>query len=212
LATIRFQGLASYIRSRSLANLVDRWGWKDPRNTYALPLWLDVFPDAQVINVYRNGIDVANSLYERELRRLELERLTSPLLSCRCLSLEHAFDLWTEYVEMSFGVTADLGASQVLHVQYESLLQNPRSEFTRILQFCKVDNIENMLSAVDQIRPDRAYAFLDRPKLVDFYSERAGHPYMVTLGYGDLIRPDLKSEPISPHSDLLGNQPSARGE
>src|SRR5437588_3783735 len=42
------------------------WGWKDPRNTYLLPLWLDVFPDAKIVHIYRHPMDVAQSLAVRE--------------------------------------------------------------------------------------------------------------------------------------------------
>ena len=38
------------------------WGFKDPRNTFTLPYWLRLFPDARIIHIYRNGMDVAISL------------------------------------------------------------------------------------------------------------------------------------------------------
>jgi hypothetical protein len=47
------------------------WGWKDPRNSFLLPLWLDVFPDARVVHVCRHPLDVARSLRRREGRALE---------------------------------------------------------------------------------------------------------------------------------------------
>jgi hypothetical protein len=46
------------------------WGWKDPRNTYLLPLWLDLFPEARVIHIYRHPMDVARSLQLRENRNV----------------------------------------------------------------------------------------------------------------------------------------------
>jgi hypothetical protein len=44
------------------------WGWKDPRNSITLPVWLKLFPDARVIHIVRNGVDVAESLYRRQQR------------------------------------------------------------------------------------------------------------------------------------------------
>jgi hypothetical protein len=51
-------------------NLDIAWGWKDPRNIFLLPLWLDIFPDAKIIHVFRNGVDVAYSLAQREKSRI----------------------------------------------------------------------------------------------------------------------------------------------
>lgn len=65
-----FLGAKRYLKYGSLLKLDFRWGWKDPRNTFMLPFWLDIFPKAKVIHIYRNGIDVANSLAYRELQRI----------------------------------------------------------------------------------------------------------------------------------------------
>ncbi len=43
------------------------WGWKDPRNSVTLPLWLDLFPDARVIHVRRDPEAVVASLHRRAL-------------------------------------------------------------------------------------------------------------------------------------------------
>src|SRR5262249_51761949 len=63
---ISFLCLAAYLRYRSITNMKQPWGWKDPRNTYTLPIWLDVFPHAKVVHVYRHGVDVAHSLRVRQ--------------------------------------------------------------------------------------------------------------------------------------------------
>lgn len=42
-----FLGWMRYLRYRTPANLDVPWGWKGPRNTYTLPIWLDVFPRGQ---------------------------------------------------------------------------------------------------------------------------------------------------------------------
>lgn len=66
-----FLGPGRYRKYRSAFNLDFPWGWKDPRNSILLPLWLEIFPQARVIHVLRNGVDVAASLARREEERLQ---------------------------------------------------------------------------------------------------------------------------------------------
>jgi hypothetical protein len=70
-AAISYLGPANFIRYRSVFRLTIPWGWKDPRNTFLLPLWLDIFPEAKIVHVFRNGIDVAQSLHNRERARIQ---------------------------------------------------------------------------------------------------------------------------------------------
>src|SRR5207302_9249377 len=99
-----------------MAALASPWGWKDPRNTFTLPMWLHIYPDAKLISIERHGVDVAESLrasemsnlkgaaqrYERYpalsfLRQSEDSFVDSP----RCLSLDGGFSLWSAYVSQA---------------------------------------------------------------------------------------------------------------
>jgi hypothetical protein len=71
VATVSYLGPIRYLKHRSLRRLPFAWGWKDPRNTFLLPLWLEVFPGARVVHVVRNGVEVAASLARREAARRE---------------------------------------------------------------------------------------------------------------------------------------------
>jgi len=44
------------------------WGWKDPRNTFTLPRWLECYPQARVLVVQREAEDVVRSLQQRNSR------------------------------------------------------------------------------------------------------------------------------------------------
>jgi hypothetical protein len=46
------------------------FGWKDPRNTFTLPVWKQVFPNLRVIHIARHGVDVAASLARRHAESL----------------------------------------------------------------------------------------------------------------------------------------------
>lgn len=90
LSVLSYLGPNNFLRYKSVYNFDLPWGWKDPRNTILLPLWLDLFPDAKIIHIYRNGIDVAQSLSFREKRRIEIiihgkERLSERVMRQRIL-------------------------------------------------------------------------------------------------------------------------------
>ena len=92
------------------------WGWKSPLTTFTLPIWLDLVPHAKVIHIYRHGVDVANSLRQRENRdwerRAPFSKGVLPVsgVTCHpakdwgvyqsppCDSLEGGLTLWEEYV------------------------------------------------------------------------------------------------------------------
>ena len=64
--TVRYFGLDPWARNGSLIHEQRPWGWKDPRNSLALKVWLEIFPHAKVLHVVRNGIDAADSLLVRD--------------------------------------------------------------------------------------------------------------------------------------------------
>ena len=69
-SVLSYLGPKHFLKYRSVFRLDSPWGWKDPRNTFLLPLWLEIFPDAKLIHIYRNGIDVAQSLLTRQVEWL----------------------------------------------------------------------------------------------------------------------------------------------
>jgi hypothetical protein len=49
---------------------LSRWGFKDPRACVILPLYLEIFPNAQLLHIIRNEDDVAASLAARKKKGL----------------------------------------------------------------------------------------------------------------------------------------------
>ena len=168
------------------------WGWKDPRNSYTLPLWLTLFPEAKILHVYRNGVDVANSLVTREKGRAN--KLQNQNFSFRCLEFNSAFDLWSEYVGMCLRLTEKLSQGQAFSLCYEEFLVQPVRHLAELSNFLDINVDEGMIAqATHNILPNRAYSFRGKPELEGHYEERRHHRLMVSLGYADL-RPS-NSEP-----------------
>lgn len=177
-----------------LGNIPGPWGWKDPRSSFTLPIWAEVFPMPKVIHIYRNGVDVSNSLLTRELNRDN--KLKNAFFSCRCLDLTEAFALWKEYVHMCLTLTGSLPAEQVHTLCYESLLTDPISGVRDLAKFLSIPIPETKLSELAQeIRRARAFAFLENPQLSSFYEGCRNDSLMKMLGYSELQNNKNGSEP-----------------
>jgi hypothetical protein len=108
-----------------------RWGEKTPQHTLCWRRILPAFPGAQVINVVRDGRDVALS-YKRAF-----------------FGPKHVYPLaerWKQYLESAEEARAFLGEEAYLQVRYEDLLASPEQELRRICSFLKEDFDPAMLT------------------------------------------------------------------
>ena len=104
------------------------------------------------------------------------------------MSLDCAFSLWADYVEVNLK-TADGLAPRLVHtLSYEELLEKPMEVLPAVAQFAGLQADEAKLtSVVRDVRRDRGCAFTNDPELVEFYRRCVDHPLMLRLGYGNLV-------------------------
>ncbi len=202
----RFTGLKQFLTSRGISNLGRRWGWKDPRTVFTLPLWLQLFPNARILYIVRNGIDVASSLRAREVRELErriaefdrkaARRGSHTLLeragfkgSARCLTLQGGFSLWEEYVQEAEARLATVPNERMV-VRYETFLDaptHPEHGLATIAKFCGLEvSPEGIKAAVSTINAGRSCAFLSDPELRALYEQVRATHWMKEYGYEHL--------------------------
>ena len=169
------------------------FGWKDPRNTFTLPVWKQVFPNLRAIHIVRHGVDVAASLARRHaeaLRAATGESVPSALTvirdhalgvlsSRRGWTLAEALTMWEQYVEKARQESAALG-ERALEVRYEDLLLQPERVIPAIAEFCRVPVPERHEALLDGLERGRAFAFRRDPELVAF----AGSVREVLARYG----------------------------
>ncbi len=121
------------------------WGFKDPRNTFTLQAWLELFPKSKVIHVVRHPAAVADSLQRRNQVEGEVfdERLNN-----------HQFniELWKTYVSTAEKQLSELPSQRKLTVKYEDLLAGGRT-LTNLGRFVGVDLVREFS---ELIYPDRA--------------------------------------------------------
>lgn len=177
------------------------WGWKDPRNTFTLPVWREIFPEAKIIHVYRHGVDVAASLTARVNKSLSsapmrlrwddflkkrLYRRTSTALSARCYTLEGSFSLWETYMKEAEKHVKTM-KNQILEIRYESFLSEPEKHMERLVDFCDLHATDTLIKdAIKSIRPNRAFAYMNDPALREF--SQGVEKRLAIYGYRYLLR------------------------
>lgn len=185
---ISFLGLSDYIKYRTPAALDVPWGWKDPRNTFTLPVWLDIFPDAKVIHIYRHPLDIINSLRTRRkkgLSRLKEKRgifktVYRYYLAYRNLGTQRVFTdirgaslgegllMWEEYMDEARKYAAGLGG-RAIEIRYEDFLADPSTVLGRLAEFCGLrPDPDAIQKSAGQVNESRGYAFLKDPELKEY--------------------------------------------
>lgn len=180
---VNYIGWGKYLRYRTPFNIVFPWGWKDPRNTFTLPIWLDIFPNAKVVHIYRHGVDVANSLKVRQERLLNSKKILYKKLksffwlrpkrggftdTVRCTTLEGSFSLWEEYLEEARSHLHNL-KNQAMEFKYEDFLSEPYKMLESMVNFCDLTPDDEKIEKVAGYdEKARAYAYLGNPELKIF--------------------------------------------
>ncbi len=202
---MNFLGPRNFVRYRSIERFDRPWGWKDPRNVVTLPLWLKVFPQAKIVYIVRNGVDVAQSLVVMEekvvaQRRRKRRRLIPSLRkrsvleragfkgAVRCLSLEGGFSLWEEYAAYGEEHLAAAPNERIV-LQYEHLLTDPKPFLSELVRFCGLDAPPDTVldDAAANIDRKRAFAFTEEPALRDFYLKVKETSWMKRFGYSEVL-------------------------
>jgi hypothetical protein len=180
--TASFLGWTRYLKYRSIFHIDIPWGWKSPLNTFTLPIWLDLFPNAKVIHIYRHGVDVANSLRVRgrkDMRQNWVRKLYYKLRplhwvwpkqgefmdSVRCHSLDDGLSLWEEYMAEARMHVEELG-ERALELRYEDFLAEPLPALSKLAQFCGLPaNPSAVQQAAGRVKLERAFAYRKNPEL-----------------------------------------------
>jgi oligoribonuclease NrnB/cAMP/cGMP phosphodiesterase (DHH superfamily) len=182
---------------KNLVNSNDFWAWKDPRNTFTNKIWNKIYPNAKMIHIYRNPIDVAESLRIREEQFQDLrgtqtntgikKKIKEKLLinkrlysqSLRVNSIEEGVKLWAQYTAKAISLEEN-----IIHISYEKMLEKPEEIISQICNFIalKTDNLslKKVLAGIDS---SRKYAFLSNQELVGKYNLIKNNSLVQKLGY-----------------------------
>jgi len=161
------------------------WGWKEPRTTVLWPIWKGVFPQAKFIFLYRNGIDVAQSLRRRAESHITI--VDKSFSSPRCMELNRAFKVWEEYNELYVALKERYTDADIFEVCYENLLRDPIVELQKIIKYLELNADTDLVEEVAaKVNSTKAYSFIDDKELKDFYEVTRNNPMMKKFGYDNL--------------------------
>lgn len=176
-----FLGWKTHLRTRSLLTYNEPWGWADTLTSFALPLWLRVFPKARVVHVTRNGVDVALDLTDRELERRA--QLKSRARSSRCLDPVRAFDVWSDYITAAKACTGRLNPERLLELRCEDLAERPAELLDELLAFAQVElDDEQRAEVLGSLEPLPVDAYQATPEGQALHRRLSGHALMKDLG------------------------------
>jgi hypothetical protein len=197
LRALSYLGWPRLARYRSVANQDDLWGWKDPRSTWTLPVWRELFPNLRVVHLLRHGVDVAASLrrvgqglgMDDESRQAGVRlgafrwrgrRVPRPVFRGRWVeeaarfdSLQPGLELWARYVEHARGQMRDLG-DRAIELRFEDLAGDPEPGILALGRLCGVEPSRTQLDeAAALVDRGRSAAYERDPELRAF-AERSG--------------------------------------
>ena len=198
---MEYLGPKKFWSYNSLMELDFPWGWKDPRNSFTLDIWIKIFPDAKFVHIYRNPMDVAESLRKRTLKykkefkwniKKEIKFFFLKTISYgdsqRLENIEEGIKLWEEYVSRIFEMDKKYNLN-ILHIKYEDLVENPVDNMQKILKKIELKYTNSQLEkAVKEITPKKKYAFLSNSNLIRIYNKTKNNEIIAKLGYHNLLR------------------------
>lgn len=198
LSVSGFTGILPFLKGETpIRGFSQPWGWKDPRNTFTLPLWKEVYPDAKIINIYRDGVSVAASLRNRRYKISEIKYRRCKAAGlynfrkkrggffgrARCKTLEGGFTLWESYVKEA-SRHAENYRQETLSVKYEEFLAQPLATAKNLADFCGLAPSQELLERVcAKINPERSLAYRKDEELRQYFDVVRQNPTMTSLGY-----------------------------
>ena len=115
-------------------NTYEQWGWKEPNTHIFLPALIKRYPKVKYIHVMRNGLDMAYSKNQNQLK-LWGEKL---LGYKPAITPEESLKYWIE-VHKRIVDLQQIQPENIIIINYDELSSGSQSEMNKIIQFTDVD-------------------------------------------------------------------------
>lgn len=153
LINVKHDEIMELINSKKLVSHNDKkqlWAFKDPRTVLTFDIWKKIYPNAKIIIVYRNGLDVANSLSYREKKAknkksfvsarnlIPMFKHTSELVENR----EYAFKIWEYYNSILLANDDYFNENSAMKIKYEDFVCGGKESIESLINYLGM-NVEN---------------------------------------------------------------------
>jgi hypothetical protein len=176
--------------------LIGKFGWKEPNSHFIMKRLHSKFKDMKFIMVVRNGLDMAFSKNQNQLR------LWGPSLLPNSKFDKHGHIIYTPELSMKYWTLvhkkimeqSKTMGKNFLMINFDKLCNEPEDELTKLLQFLELDNsyMEEIKSMVDKPSSQGRYKTEDLRKF-----DKKDIEYAKELGFDIEMnenKPKLKSK------------------
>ena len=119
-----------------------RWGDKTPYYVLHLRTIKEMFPNAQIIHVIRDGRDCALSMFGR---KYDLD----------IYNTYHAAKYWQQYVETGQAIGQELGSDAYYEIRYEDILADPVGAMRKICVFLEEEYNDSLVNFKKSSEPGK---------------------------------------------------------
>jgi len=141
-----------------------RWGWKNPRSMYILPLIHALFPKVRFIHLVRDGRDMATSDNQNQPRKHYQALFAEPLNETDPSGSIH---LWaTANLAVANWAERNLG-ERYYRLRFEDLCAEPENSVRQILEFAGFEDSEIQLALFTAGKTVAAPSSLNRWRQLD---------------------------------------------
>ncbi len=142
--------ISSIMEKNALGEGKERWLEKTPYYVLNIKTILEMFPDAQFINIIRDGRDCALSMLQRKN-------------DLNIFNVYHAATIWKQYVDTAQQAAEHLNNEQYFELRYEDLINSPEKKLRDICLFINENFESSMVNFQKSKDPNSKTPMLGKP-------------------------------------------------